>query len=95
MKDLYPSVEKCLPFCWFNFYLFGVTAMTVQLSWISCFFAQAFGKREPEQELEAQEWIETITEEKFPEGTKNHQKNVKKNSFMICFLLFSLPGNSQ
>lgn len=29
---------------------------------------QALGKREPEQEREAQAWIESITGEMFPEG---------------------------
>ena len=35
------------------------------------YFEQALGKREPEQESEAQAWIETITGESFPEGDKN------------------------
>lgn len=34
------------------------------------YFEQALGKREPEQESEAQAWIETITGESFPEGDK-------------------------
>lgn len=39
---------------------------------------QAFGKREPEQELEAREWIETITGEKFPEGNQTTNESVNK-----------------
>lgn len=42
--------------------------------WFKCaffFLVQALGKREPEQEREAQQWIENITQERFPAGKYN------------------------
>jgi len=53
---------------------------------------QAFGKREPEQELEAQEWIETITEEKFPEGVT--YEDALQDGVLLCKLINKLaPGS--
>jgi len=53
---------------------------------------QAFGKREAEQELEAQEWIETITGEKFPEGVS--YEDALQDGVLLCQLINKLaPGS--
>lgn len=53
---------------------------------------QALGKREPEQEREAQAWIESITGERFPEGD---QKDLLLNYlfFFIVWLVNLQEGN--
>lgn len=40
-----------------------------------CFSLQVAGKRDPEQEVEAQQWIEAVTGEKFPAGNYYLQQN--------------------
>jgi len=53
---------------------------------------QAAGKREPEQELEAREWIESITGERFDDG-QSYEDNLQ-DGVLLCKLMNKLaPGS--
>lgn len=55
-------------------------------------FAQLAGKRNPEQEKEAQEWIESILGKKFPPGEAF--EDVLKDGQVLCHLMNKLsPGS--
>ncbi|CAO1427541.1 unnamed protein product [Diamesa hyperborea] len=52
---------------------------------------QVAGKRDPQQEQEAQEWIEALTGEKFPEGASFEE--ALRNGIILCKLMNALaPG---
>lgn len=56
------------------------------------YFAQLAGKRSPEQEREAQEWIESILGKKFPPGETF--EDVLKDGQVLCHLMNKLsPGS--
>lgn len=58
---------------------------------IPIFFFQVAGKREPEQELEAQQWIEQVVGERFPPGVP--YEDVLRNGIFLCKLMNKLqPG---
>ncbi|XP_045028247.1 muscle-specific protein 20 isoform X3 [Daphnia magna] len=53
---------------------------------------QALGKREPEQEREAQAWIESITGERFPEGVS--YEDALQDGVILCKLMNIIsPGS--
>ena len=55
------------------------------------FCPQVAGKREPEQEAEAQAWIETVVGERFPPGVPYEE--VLRNGIILCKLMNKLqPG---
>lgn len=52
---------------------------------------QCSGKREPDQELEAQRWIETVTGERFPQGVI--YEDALRDGIILCKLMNRLqPG---
>jgi mitogen-activated protein kinase kinase kinase 5 len=55
------------------------------------FSSQVAGKREPEQEAEAQAWIEAVVGERFPPGVPYEE--VLRNGVILCKLMNKLrPG---
>lgn len=61
------------------------------LNKIAHHFAQIVGKRNPEQEREAQEWIESILGKKFPPGETFEE--VLKDGQVLCHVMNKLsPG---
>ncbi|XP_050540957.1 muscle-specific protein 20-like [Daktulosphaira vitifoliae] len=53
---------------------------------------QIAGKRDPEQELEAQQWIESVTNEKFPAGVPFEY--ALRDGIILCKLMNKLaPGS--
>lgn len=56
---------------------------------VFCF--QVAGKREPDQEAEAQAWIEAVVGERFPPGVP--YEDVLRNGVILCKLMNKLqPG---
>lgn len=57
-------------------------------------FLQVAGKRIPEEEAQAQQWIETVIGERFPPGVR--YEDALRNGIILCKLMNKLaPGSIQ
>lgn len=79
----FPTISSCLSPSWLN-------AVDIAISRRLSF--QIAAKRNPEQEKEAQEWIESILGKKFPPGETF--EDVLKDGQVLCALMNKIsPGS--